>query len=318
MAFGLFSTHDVLIKILGGRYATFQIIFFSVMFSFPLLALMLMRDRASGTLIPVHPWWTALRTAAAITTGASAFYAFSVLPLADTYALLFATPLLITALSVPFLGERVGPHRWGAVAVGLCGVLVVLRPGSADLGSGHIAGITAACTAALASTIVRKIGRDERSAVLMLYPLMANFVLMGCLMPFVYIPMPALDLGMLAVVAALGFTAGLCVIGAYKSADAAVVAPMQYSQILWAAAYGAFFFDESIDTVTWIGVAIIIASGIYIVMRESIIGNSENRPVLRTRSRPETGTTARFRRPLIALRPPEPEADAKAGQPPTP
>ncbi|KMW60133.1 putative membrane protein [Candidatus Rhodobacter oscarellae] len=196
LAFGLFATHDVIVKVLGASYGTFQILFFSVLLSFPLVTLMLMRDRSEATLIPVHPWWTALRTAAAMVTGLGAFYAFSVLPLAQVYTILFAMPLLITVLSIPVLGERVGLHRWAAVAAGLVGVLVVLRPAEAQLGLGHAAALVAAFSGALASVIVRKIGKDERSAVLMLYPMMANFVVMGAALPFVYQPMPVEHLGL--------------------------------------------------------------------------------------------------------------------------
>lgn len=293
-AFALFATHDVVVKFLGGQYAVFQIIFFSVLLSFPLVMLMLMRDSARATLIPAHPWWTALRTLATTVTGSSAFYAFATLPLAQTYAILFAAPLLITILSIPILGERVGIHRWAAVAVGLAGVLVVLRPGTTELGLGHAAAVTAAVGSSLASIIVRKIGKDERSAVLLLYPMMANFVVMACILPFVYRPMPVEHLGLVGVIAVLAFVAGLCVIAAYKAADAAIVAPMQYSQIIWAAVFGSVFFAETPDRWTVTGAAIIIASGLYIVLRESLSGISATTPVLRTRSRPETGTSPRI------------------------
>lgn len=293
MAFGLFATHDVVVKYLGGQYSPFQLIFFSVLLSFPLVMLMLMRDSTRATLIPVHPWWTALRTVAAMITGSTAFYAFSTLPLAQTYAILFAAPLLITIFSIPILGEKVGKHRLAAVFVGLIGVLVVIRPGAAPLGLGHLAALTAAVCGALASIIVRKIGRDERNAVLLLYPMMANFVVMACLMPIFYRPMPVEDLGLVGVIAVLAFTGGLCVIAAYKAGDAAVVAPMQYSQILWAAVYGAFFFAEMPDSWTIAGASIIIVSGLYIVLRESLSGISLTTPVLRTRSRAETGTSPR-------------------------
>ncbi|MEO0989623.1 MAG: DMT family transporter [Pseudomonadota bacterium] len=293
LAFGLFSTHDVIVKVLGSSYAPFQIVFFSVLLSFPLVMLMLMRDSTRGTLIPAHPWWTAARTIAVIITATCAFYAFSVLPLAEVYAILFAMPLMITILSIPVLGERVGLHRWGAVIVGLCGVLVVLRPGTASLSLGHLSALMAAVGGAVASIIVRRIGKDERNAVLLLYPMMANFVIMGALMPVYYNPMPALDLGLLAIMAILAFSGTLCVIQAYKAGDAALVAPMQYSQILWAAGFGAIFFSESIDPMTGLGAAIIILSGVYVVIREAIGGRSDNRPVLETRSRPETGTTPR-------------------------
>ncbi|WP_108484838.1 DMT family transporter [Oceaniglobus ichthyenteri] len=294
LAFGVFATHDVVVKVLGSHYAPFQIIFFSVLFSFPLATLMLMRDKTSGTLRPVHPWWTALRTLAAVMTGFSAFYAFSVLPLAQTYAILFASPMLITILSIPVLKEKVGAHRWAAILLGLVGVFVVLRPGATELSLGHLAAITASVGSATASVIVRKIGRKERSAVLMLYPMVANFVVMACILPFVYRPMPLEHLGLVGVISAFGFIAGLLTIAAYRAGDAAIVAPMQYSQILWAAGYGILFFDETPDTFTLIGAGIIIASGLYIVLRETTRGVSRNTPVLENRSPRETGSAPRI------------------------
>ncbi len=293
VAFALFATHDIAVKMLGSGYAVFQIVFFSVLLAFPLVIFMLLRDNEQGTLIPRHPWWSALRSLSAVVTGVSAFYAFSVLPLAQVYALLFAAPLVITVLAIPILGESVGPHRGGAVVVGLIGVMLVLRPTDLDLGLGHLAGLTAAVASALTSVIVRKIGREERAAVLMLYPMVANFVLMGALLPFVYRPMPLGDLGLWAMMAALAFLAGLALIQAYRRADAVLVAPMQYSQIIWAALYGWLFFDETIDWGTATGAAVVIVSGLYIVFREGR-GGSRTTPVLRTRSRAETGTVPRI------------------------
>ena len=226
-AFALFSSHDVVVKYLGGHYSPVQIVFFSVLLGFPLVSLMLMRDRTDGNLLPSHPWWTALRTAATVITGLSVFYAFSVLPLAQTYAILFAAPLLITVLAIPILGETVRLRRGLAVLAGLVGVLIVLRPGQTDLGLGHLAALTAAVCGALASIIVRKIGQNERSVVLLIYPMMANFILMGCLLPFVYRPMPMIDLGALGVIALLAFVATLLVILAYRSGEAVIIAPMQ-------------------------------------------------------------------------------------------
>ena len=107
---------------------------------------------------------------------------------------------------------------------------------------------------------MRKIGQDERPVVLILYPLMANFVLMGAAMPFVYEPMPAQDLGLLAVIAVLAIVATNFLILAYRSAPAATVAPMQYSQIIWASAYGALFFGEALEPATLLGTSIIVAS----------------------------------------------------------
>ncbi len=292
--FAVFSTHDVVIKVLGGSYAPFQILFFSALLGFPLATLMLITDKTPGTLRPKHPWWILARTAAALITGVCAFYAFSVLPLAQVYAFIFAAPLLITILSIPMLGEKVGPHRWAAVAMGLAGVLIVLRPGTEPFTLGHFAGLTAACGSAFASVIARKIGAEERSAVMMLYPMMANVVIMGMILPFVYVPMPIEHLGLLAIVASFGFVGALCTILAYRVGDAAIVAPMQYSQIVWAAILGALFFNEFPDRFTWIGAGIIVMAGVYVVLREALGGRSANTPVLSTRSRAETGTTPRI------------------------
>ncbi len=286
LSFALFSTHDVIVKSLGGIYAPFQIIFFSVMFSFPLLSLKMIGERDDGNLRPVHPWWTALRTGSGVMASLSAFYAFSVLPMAQTYAILFSSPLLITVLAIPVLGETVRLRRWAAVIVGLIGVVIVLRPGEAALGLGHLAALGCAVFGALSSVVVRKIGRDERSAVLLIYPLLTNFVLMGALLPFVYKPVPLLHLGGFAAMSVLAFLAMLCLIFAYRQAEAAVVAPMQYSQIIWAVIFGALFFGESLDTATAVGVSIVIASGLYIVFREGRTDASENTPVLRTRAWP--------------------------------
>lgn len=294
VGFAFFASHDVVVKWLGASLATFQIIFFSVLLSFPLVMLMLMRDATHGTLIPVHPWWTALRTGSAVITGMCVFYAFASLPLAQVYAIIFTMPLLITVLSIPILGERVGRHRWAAVVIGLLGVIVVLRPGAAPLTLGHLAALVGACTGSLVSIVVRKIGQDERNAVLLLYPMMANFIVMAAILPFVYRPMPVEDLGLVGLMAVLAFLGGLMMIQAYKAGDAAIVAPMQYSQMVWAAFYGSFFFGESVDGWTWIGAGIIIVSGLYIVARESLSGISLATPVLRTRSRAETGTTPRI------------------------
>ena len=300
LAFGIFATHDVFVKTLGAIYSPIQIVFFSVLFSFPLATVMLMRDAKPGTLLPRHPWWMALRTIASVATAVSAFYAFTVLPLAQTYAILFASPLLITILAIPVLGETVRLRRWLAVIVGLTGVMVVLQPGATELTLGHAAALTAAVGGSIASIIVRRIGADERPVVMLLYPMVANFVVMGAALAFVYIPMPIEHLGLVALVAAFAWTAGRCIIVAYQSGEAAIIAPMQYSQIIWATLCGALFFDETIGRPTLIGAGIIIAAGLYIVLRESRTDVSSTTPVLRTRSRHETGTYMRAG-PLLRL-----------------
>ena len=302
IAFGILATHDVIVKTLGSSYSAFQLVFFSVLFGFPLVTLLLIRERQPGHLRPIHPWWTALRTISAVITGASAFYAFSHLPLAQVYAIVFASPLIITILSVPILGETIRIRRGAAVVVGLIGVLVVLRPGSVELGLGHLTALIAAFFGALAAIIVRKIGQDERSVVLMLYPMLANFIVMGAILPFVYKPMPIEHMGGFVVMAIMVYAGQTLIIAAYKAGEAVIVAPMQYSQILWASVYGALFFDEFPDLWTAVGALIIIASGVYIVLREGNPDSKSKRPVLRSRTRFETGTAPRVRNLMPTMR----------------
>ncbi|MFW8633549.1 DMT family transporter [Cribrihabitans pelagius] len=296
LAYAIFSTHDVVVKFVSAEMSAFQIVFFSSLLSFPLLTLLMVRDATPGTLRPVHPGWMALRSLSMSVVPASAFYAFSVLPLAQTYALLFATPLLITLLSIPVLGEKVGLPRMAAVLAGFAGVLVVLRPGETELGPGHAAALLAAFGSASQSVILRKLSSVERRVVLMLFPMLTTVVAMGLALPFVYVPMEAQAFGGLAIIALFGFAATLLVVNAYSIGEAAIVAPMQYSQIIWATVFGVLLFDEAVDLPTLIGAGMIIASGVFIVLREARGGRSDHTPVLQTRSRtvPSSGMNVSF------------------------
>ncbi|QKV18657.1 DMT family transporter [Oricola thermophila] len=282
IAFGLFATHDAIIKALGQTYSVFQIIFFAMLFAFIPMAVMMLTDQTPANFRPRHPWLVLARALLSITAMSAAFYAFVQLPLAEVYALLFATPLLITALSVPLLGETVRARRWAAVVVGLVGVIIVLRPGITVFSPGHLAALVSAMASSLATIIVRKIGKEERSAVLIVYPMLFSIILMSGTLPFVYKPVELPALGLMATVGLLSVIAQLCNITAYRFAPAAVVAPTQYSQILWATVYGAIFFAERPDTMVAIGAAIIIGSGIFIVWRESRPDVSEQSPVLKS------------------------------------
>ncbi len=296
LAYGVFATHDAVIKTLGAHYAVFQIIFFSVLFAFVPVMVMLLVDRSEANLRPKHPWLVTARTVTMMTSMVCAFYAFSVLPLAETYALLFATPLLVTALSVPLLGETVRLRRWIAVFAGLVGVLVILRPGYSELTLGHAAAITAATASAFSGIIVRKIGAEERSAVLILFPMLANILFMALALPWVYVPMPLADLGLMASVGLLSMVAQLCVIGAFRAAPAAMVAPFQYSQIIWAVPFGFFLFGDVPDIWVAAGTLIIVGSGLFVVWRENRAEVSETAPVSSTRNaRPDAGPMPRPR-----------------------
>jgi drug/metabolite transporter (DMT)-like permease len=291
--FAFYSTHDVIVKFLGNYYTPFQILFFSVLFSFPLVNLFILRNPRTGSLWPHHPVQMALRVLATTTSGFCAFYAFTILPLAQTYALLFLTPIFITVFSIPVLGERVGLHRGISVLIGFVGVLIVLQPGTDFFTLGHLSGIIAAIAAATNSLITRKIGQKEKTSVMLLYPMFGNFIIMGSILPFVYVPMPLTHLGGIALISFLGFVAMFCIVGAYKSSNASAIAPMQYSQILWAGFFGFLLFDDQLTASFMIGATLIIGSGLYIVKREwnkdhslqPVLGNGTFRPDIGVRPR---------------------------------
>jgi len=284
-AYATYSTHDVVIKELGATYSPFQIVFFSALLGFPLITVLMIRDQKPGVLWPKHPGWIALRSVSGVVSSVCAFYAFGKLPLTQVYAFIFAMPLIITVLAVPLLGETIRLRRGLAVALGLVGVMIVLRPGAAEISSAHIAALASAFAGAMTSIIVRKVGSKERGVVMVLYPTLANLVLTAVALPFVYQPMPLEHLGLLAIVAALVLVAMAFLVAAYTRGDAMVVAPTQYSQIIWGVLFGAVLFGEYPDWQTYAGTAVIVVSGVYILKRESTRNVSQNAPVLNTRTR---------------------------------
>ena len=146
---------------------------------------------------------------------------------------------------------------------------------------------------ALAAVIIRRLGRAERPMVLMMWPMLGNFFATGAALSVSYQPMELVHLAMTGIIAGLGLMGGFLVIMAYRTGEAAIVAPMQYSQILWATGYGWFLFGEGVDPATLLGAGVIIASGIYIVWGEGQGGYSANRPVTASRIRAETVTAPR-------------------------
>lgn len=293
IAYGTYATQDALIKFLSGGYSPLQILLFSVLFGFPLATLMLVHDKTPDTLRPKNWLWVMLRSAGIVMGGVFGFNAFSMLTLAEAYTIFFTVPLLVTLLSIPMLGERVGWHRGAAVVVGFIGVLIALRPGAVDLGLGHLMGAGAASAVAFVAVVTRKIGPTERSVVLLIYPMLANVVLIGATMPFVYEPMPLPDLGLVALVALFSWLGALFTIRAFSEGEASIVVTMQYSQFIWALIYGILIFNERPDAQTMIGAAVIVGSGMYIIWRERNGGVSERRPASRA-VRMETGILQRW------------------------
>lgn len=268
VAFAILSLHDSLVKALGAHYTSIQIGFFSALFGFPIVSAALLGSGNLSGLRPRRPWWVLLRSLCMVVTSVTAFYAFSVLPIAQTYALLFVAPLLISVLAVPLLGESIGWRRRTAVVAGLGGVLFVLRPGWVDLSLGHIAALVSATAVSLSAITVRKLGSSERPIVLILFPMLANMAALGLALPFTFQKMPVEHVLMLCTVSALGVTGSFLIVAAYRRSETIIVATMQYSQMIWAIILGYTVFAERVDIYTLVGSIVIILSGGYVVIRE--------------------------------------------------
>jgi S-adenosylmethionine uptake transporter len=268
-AFGLYACYDITIKFLGGTLNPMQVLFCAGGFALPMLLAQLFATGQGGRLWPVLPRWTAARVGVTLLNGTLGAYAFSVLPLAQAYAVFFLMPLLISAFAVPFLGEPMDAPRGLAILAGLGGVAVALHPTSTPLGLGHLAAMTAAMLGAVNYIIIRKTGGVESPGVILLYPMVVQWAATGASMPWLWHPMTGGAVGLTFLMGVELFAGGFLIVGAYRRAAAIVVAPMQYSQIIWAAVLGSLVFGERIDRLTATGIAVIIASGLFLLSRSA-------------------------------------------------
>lgn len=264
-AMGLYCLYDVTIKFLGPSYSPLQVLFCAGLVFVPLILAQLALS-GNRSLRPVLPAWTALRVVISLLNATIGAYAFSVLPLAECYAVFFLMPLMIAGLAVPMLKEPMDAARTLAIAVGFAGVLIALQPGSETrLGLGHLAAFSAAALGAVNYVILRKTGPYEKPGVLMFYPAVAQLLALAAIMPTIWLPMPPAHWALTSLMGMELFGGGFLIIAAYRHAPAIVVAPMQYSQILWAAILGAVIFNESLTLPLAMGLAIIIGAGLFIL-----------------------------------------------------
>jgi S-adenosylmethionine uptake transporter len=263
-AFGLYAVNDNIIKFLGS-YDAFQIMFFGVAATLPLLLGHMALDRRIGTYRPIMPGWMAIRCAVSLIQTVLVVYAFGNMSLAQAYAIFFAVPLMITLLAAWTLGETIGLARGLAVLIGFGGVVIALQPGRDPLAWVHLVAIVGAIMGALNFVILRKTAQVERAALNILYPSVVQLAAGAIALPFVYTPMPMTHLALTWALAICGYIGSVIIIHAYRTAPAIVVSPMQYSQIIWAALTAAFIFNEDVTLVTWAGLTVIIGSGVYIL-----------------------------------------------------
>jgi drug/metabolite transporter (DMT)-like permease len=287
----VFSVQDVIIKLLSGGYPVHQAMVIRSLTALPLLFLLVVLDGGVRSLNSKRRGLLIVRGLIMFTAYTSYYLGLAALPLATCVALYFTAPLYITMLSVVVLGETVGRRRWAAVAGGFVGVLIMVRPGTEVFDWASLLPLFAGLAYAVSQIITRKLGEVERATTMSFYgngvflsggALLAGlfgagglaseehaslaFLVRGWALP------TTIDFLLMAacgVVAAAGLT---LLTQAYRVAPANMIAPFEYTALLWGTLYGWLLWQELPSATTWAGIGIIVASGLYVLYRERQTG----------------------------------------------
>lgn len=263
LSFAVFSGTDVLVKLLAERLPVAQVTCLVTAFA---LAFSLLQGLAGGQARDLLPRFPKLALVRAVLLSADTlliYYAFSRLPLSDAYLLAFLTPILVAVLAAVLLGERLTALAWTGVVLGFCGVAVALRPGVQPLNLGHAAAVGAAICFSLSLILLRKTKAAESDAALMV-TLMVMLVLISLMVTLLnggFVALSLMDTALIALAGLLAFLGHFGLVRAFRMGDASVIAPFQYTQIIWGCVYGALVFGSPVETMTLLGAGVIILSG---------------------------------------------------------
>lgn len=264
-----FSITDVMAKVLGNHIPVIEIGW--IRYITFLIAVLLVNLRQGRMRVRVkYPGVQVLRGVMMVASMLLFVIALRYLPLADAASVGFVSPLLITALSVPMLGEVVGIRRWIAIVVGFVGVLIVIRPGTGAFQPAAFLVLGSSLAWAFASIFTRRIAGREDTSATMLWTGVIGLVLLSAAVPFDFV-VPSLPLLTLNIALGTLATVGqYWMIQAYRYAGASLLAPFSYIQLIWATTAGYLVFDTLPDAQTLVGAAIIVASGLYTIHRERV------------------------------------------------
>ncbi|HEV7371427.1 DMT family transporter [Arenibaculum sp.] len=264
----LFVVMDSLGKYLGARYPIWQVVWARYAFHMLLMVPLL----ASGRVImrPARPGLQLFRSLMLVSVTSLFYTALQFMPLPVASSIGFLAPLLMTALSMPLLGERVGPRRWAAVVVGFAGVLIVIRPGP-DMHPAMLLPLLMAVCYALYQISTRVLSRSDNSLTTLFWTAIGGLVISSAMLPFGNWKTPdAEGWVMLVSLGVIGCVSHMMLIRAYAHAPAAVLAPFTYTQLVWAFPAGWIVFGDVPDAWSLVGGAVIVASGLYVWHRERV------------------------------------------------
>jgi len=279
-AVATFSVLDVCMKRLAESYPAMQVTFIRAAASLPIILLVTAWFRRWPDLIPNRWGLHLLRGLLQVTTLYFFVYSVSRLSLGNAYTIFMSAPLMITALSVPFFGERVGWHRWMAIIVGMIGVIVVIRPGgdSVELSSmaiiGSLAAIAAAVAYALGVLLIRVLSPSETSVATLFWALALTAVFAGALSIAGWVPVRWDHWGWIVMAGLSGALGQHFITEAFRLALPAVVAPLEYTALAWGMLFDWLLWTTMPNSRMLVGAAIIVSSGLYLIHRERLLATA--------------------------------------------
>ena len=287
-----FSVNDLVFKLLSDTYPLHQMMFVRALVALMFcVSIIVPMSGGRAALRTRRPQMHLLRGFFVIISNITLYTGLAFLPLADTIAVFFSAPLMITVLSFAILSEKIGIWRWTAVIAGFLGVLLIMKPANASIGWSTVLPIAAAFTYAIVQVITRWIGLTERAATLFFYNQVIfvtfsaaiglwvgdgrfatpdnpalNFLLRA------WVPISNWDLTMLIILGALSAGGGYLMTRAYQQSPSNLVAPFEYVALIMAVVWGFAFFGRLPDLVASLGILLILASGVGITLREAKLG----------------------------------------------
>jgi drug/metabolite transporter (DMT)-like permease len=272
----IFSVNDVSIKFLSDGYALHQVILIRAFVAMAfILAVIGWSERGFAQLVTGRPRMHLMRVVIVMISNVTYFVGLATLPLADAVAVAYVSPIIITLLSIVFLGEKVGPRRWAAVIIGMVGVIVMLRPGAGVIQPAALLVLISAVMYAAGNLLVRHMGGTESAMTLSFY-VQAGFIVVSLCMglwAFLFRPWIWPPLHDWPVFLATGLSVGIggmMVTQAYRTSEAGLIAPFEYVGMPLAILWGLVVFGTFPDAVSWVGIALICGSGLYVIWRETV------------------------------------------------
>lgn len=269
-AFFMFTVMNVFAKLLSVRHSVFEIAFYrNLIACMPFLFMVFVLGKREILVIRSKPTLVGFRAVLGALSLVTTFAAFSLMPMAETTVLLFTSSLFIPMLGVFFLGERVGPYRWAAVAIGFAGVLIMAGPGGHMNALGITVAIAAALMHATLQIVLRYLGRHERPETITFYFLIIGALVMALPLPLVAVTPTLAEVPLLFGVGLSGALAQWLLTIAFRNAPAAIVTVFNYSGIVWATFFGWLIWNDWPLPQVLVGATVVILSNGLIIWRES-------------------------------------------------